>query len=390
MFVDFDGQTAQDIARRIMHLEAGARIRMAEWLGLVAEFDRRGAARRTGFSSTASWLAYSCDMPQRTAREHVRVARRLAELPAVAAAFELGRLSYAKVRAITRADEGEDEQQLLEVALRSTATALERHVQQLRSSRSADLEVANAGHARRTVNWFFDEDGSFRMFARLSATDGAVFMEAISTRAEHIHGEHGHTDDCCATLASRPPLGARRADALVELLSSGGVRTQLVLHADPAALACLATGKDKRKGEVCVLRDGPAIPSEVARRLTCDCAISLDGLNFGYSTRLGTPAQRRALEDRDGRTCRYPGCERTHGLDMHHVIHWGHGGRTDLDNLVLLCPYHHRAFHEGGFHMHRRRDGTLHIHDPHGTELFTITPGREHERARPGPLAMVA
>ena len=390
MFVTFEGRTPQDIARRIIRLEASARIRMAEWLALVAEFDRRGAARRTGFSSTANWLAYSCDMPQRTAREHVRVARRLAELPAVTAAFEVGRLSYAKVRAITRADEGEDEQALLEVALRSTATALERHVQQLRSSRSADLDVANAGHARRTVNWFFDEDGSFRMFARFSAADGAVLMEAISTKAEHIHGESGHTDGCCGDLAGRPPIGARRADALVELVSSGGVQTQLVLHADPAALACLATGKEKRRGEVCVLRDGPAIPSEVARRLTCDCSISIDDLNLGYTTRLGTPAQRRALEDRDGRVCRYPGCERTHGLDMHHIIHWGYGGRTDLINLVLLCPYHHRAFHEGGFHMHRHRGGTLNIYDPHGTELFTIAPGRERERARPGPLAMAA
>jgi hypothetical protein len=77
-----------------------------------------------------------------------------------------------------------------------------------------------------------------------------------------------------------------------------------------------------------------------------------------------------------------PGCHRTHGLDGHHIQHWAHGGRTDLDNLVLLCRYHHRLFHDDGFALRRRRDGTLLINDPSGRELYQLP-----SRASPLPAA---
>ena len=240
----------------------------------------------------------------------MRVARRLAQLPQVAEAFGDGRLSYSQVRAITRAGEGEDERELLRVALTSTTAQLERHVRQLRSSASADLDAANARHARRFVTWFWDEDGMLKFFGRLGSVDGAVFVEAIETGAQAIDGEDG---------GPRPALAARRADALTDLALGGGIRTHLVLHADPEALACQARGEQPRAGEMCALRDGPAIPSEIARRLTCDADISLPGLNLGRTVRTITPAQRRALEARDGRVCAMPGCDRTHGLDGHHI-----------------------------------------------------------------------
>ncbi|MEQ0576071.1 HNH endonuclease signature motif containing protein, partial [Mycobacterium tuberculosis] len=55
---------------------------------------------------------------------------------------------------------------------------------------------------------------------------------------------------------------------------------------------------------------------------------------------------RRALEHRD-RTCVVPGCGATRGLHAHHIRHWQDGGATELANLVLVCPYHHRAHHRG-------------------------------------------
>lgn len=69
-------------------------------------------------------------------------------------------------------------------------------------------------------------------------------------------------------------------------------------------------------------------------------------LNLGRRRRLVSPAQRRALSIRDG-CCQHPGCTRTHALQAHHVVHWSRGGRTDLNNLVLLCRFHHLAVHEG-------------------------------------------
>src|SRR5919204_1327323 len=81
------------------------------WLELVAELDRRGAWAETGCGSCAEWLAWRCALAPRAAREHVRVARRLPELPLIHGAFARGELSYAKVRALTRVATSENEQE---------------------------------------------------------------------------------------------------------------------------------------------------------------------------------------------------------------------------------------------------------------------------------------
>ena len=95
-----------------------------------------------------------------------------------------------------------------------------------------------------------------------------------------------------------------------------------------------------------------AIAAETARRLCCDAGIVpvVDGpngepLSVGRRTRSSPPAVRRALSNRD-RGCRFPGCTATQRLHGHHVRHWAEGGETSLDNLVLLCPTHHRLVHE--------------------------------------------
>ena len=380
MFVIDSEAPIDELRRRILYLEMRGRSRMSEWLELIAAFDDHRGHRETSHSSTASWLAHACGIDSRTARDHVRVARRLVMMPTVARAFQECRLSYAKVRALTRAHAIEDERELLRVALISSASQLERHVRQLRSAASADLDVANRGRARRFVRTFWDEDGSLRFFGRLPADDGAAVLEAIEAKASQLHGENG--DPCCPDGWSRAPIGARRADALTELVTGGGCRTEVVLHADLEALACTAQGEEPRGGKLLHLRDGPAIPSETARRLACDCRITTDHLNLGRTTRLVTPALRRALEGRDGRVCSMPGCERTHGLEAHHIQPWEHGGCTDLPNLRLVCSYRHHSLHEGGFRLRRRRDGTLVIKDPRGRELYELP-----SRASPGVLA---
>jgi len=382
VFVSCAELSLPELSREIVYLEMRERSRMSRWLELIAEFDSREAHRETGHTSSAAWLAHVCGIDSRTARDHVRVARRLRELPRVADAFGEGRLSYAKVRALTRAAETEDERALLAVALVSTANQLEQHVRQLRSAASADLDVANRGRARRFVRTFWGEDGSLRFFGRLAADDGAAVLEAIEAKAANIHGEGG--DPCRPDGWSRAPIGARRADALVELITGGGYQTTVVLHADLEALACTADSDEPCAGEVLYLRDGPAIPSETARRLACDCKITTNTIDLGRATRLVTPALRRALEGRDGRVCSMPGCERTHGLEAHHLQPWEHGGRTDLTNLQLFCTYHHHSLHEGRFTARRRRDGTLVVKDARGRELHQLP-----TRASP-PLAAAA
>jgi hypothetical protein len=78
-----------------------------------------------------------------------------------------------------------------------------------------------------------------------------------------------------------------------------------------------------------VLLDAESVPVEVGR-----------------ATRVISPALRRALELRDEH-CAHPECQTpARWCDAHHIVHWADGGRTDLDNLLLLCRRHHRDAHQ--------------------------------------------
>lgn len=367
-----------ELESRIAELSATLSATMARWLTLVGEADARGAAVRWGFRSTAEWLAWHCAITVRAARDHVRVARRLRELPRVGTAFAAQELSYSKVRALARARAGADEEQLLELARNQSATRLEASVRGLRGAPSADVDVARRVHAQRTLEWWWDGDGALCLRGRFGADEGAALVEALETAAEALHAPPGSEE---APTGARPPLGARRADALTEMVLSGAPETHVVLHADLPALACEATGDEPRAGEVCALEDGPAVPSETARRLTCDAVAVTDG---GRRRRVVSPALRLSLERRD-RCCGFPGCVRRHGLHAHHVEHWVHGGATDRDNLVLLCRFHHRLVHEEGFGVRLVEDAPV-FWRPDGTIVDELP----EVRARAPDVAVAA
>jgi hypothetical protein len=212
--------------------------------------------------------------------------------------------------------------------------------------------------------------------------------------------------------------GQRRADALTELArraleggrlpQSGGVRPQLLVTVDLASLLGHPGGVGGDTGGV-----GPLDP-EACRRLACDGAVTrvlvtrqppghrdpggddldhpdrggegrlaarlqvaatmlpptLGGapgqpLEVGRTTRVVNAAQRAALVVRDG-GCAFADCDRPPGwCEAHHLVHWLHGGPTDLPNLALLCRAHHRAVHEGGWRLERDPDGRLTATPPH-------------------------
>jgi Domain of unknown function (DUF222) len=123
-----------ELATLAAHLSAG----LCRWLVLVGELDRRGQWAEEGPESCAAWVAWRCGLTGRAARERVRVARRLRELPATRAAFAAGELSYAKVRALTRVASAESELELLELAGVLTAAELERTVRCYRRLSAAE------------------------------------------------------------------------------------------------------------------------------------------------------------------------------------------------------------------------------------------------------------
>ena len=343
------GELVEELAALAAHVSAG----MCRWLELVAEIDRRG---KLVACTTAQWLAWRCGLTPRTAREHVRVARRLAELPAIRDAFARGQLSYAKVRALARIAEPESEEGLLDLAVKFSASQLERA---LRAYRRVTTEEAAALQGRAYLDAYWDEDGSLVVRGRLAPEDGAVFLQALESAFAALR-EGGSAEprptraDALAALADRALSGSER---------SGGERQQVVVHVDETALRGGQGG--------CELAEGPALAPETARRLACDGAIvelrERDGkpLSVGRKTRSVPPALRRALKRRD-RGCRFPGCEHHLFVDAHHVRHWAQGGETSLENLVLLCRRHHRLVHEGGYAVERLPGGELRFRYPWG------------------------
>ena len=184
----------------------------------------------------------------------------------------------------------------------------------------------------------------------------------------------------------------RRADALAwmtermfeegEAPALSAHRHDVIVHVDAEVLARGTAGR-------CEIENHTALAAETARRLCCDGGIVAtvdrprgEPLSVGRRTRSIPPALRRALMSRD-RGCRFPGCTTTHRLHEHHVRHWAEGGETALDNLVLLCPVHHRLVHEGGFDVRRLDDGALRFTDPNGNPVRAPTP---HEPSSPDTI----
>jgi hypothetical protein len=110
----------------------------------VAEFDAREGWASWEMPSCAAWLSWKCQIAPGTAREHVRVARALPELPLIRTEFAAARLSYAKVRALTRIADADNEAELAQMAAAMTAGQLERFAR-------AHRRVTEDAHARPTT-----------------------------------------------------------------------------------------------------------------------------------------------------------------------------------------------------------------------------------------------
>ncbi len=135
---------------------------------------------------------------------------------------------------------------------------------------------------------------------------------------------------------------------------------------------------------------GPGLPDRVVQRLLCDGRIRTvihDGasnvLDVGRSQRLVTDRQYQALRLRQHGHCAHPGCPNTKVLHAHHRIHWIHGGRTDLDNLLLLCERHHVAHHAGEFEIHTLGAGRFRFVSSQGRDLSAPLRGPASPDSRP-------
>jgi len=128
------------------------------------------------------------------------------------------------------------------------------------------------------------------------------------------------------------------------------------------------------------VEDGPAISVTTAQMTGCTAALSWmahdrDGsiLRLGRRRRRPSAALRRAARERDRCRCRFPGCE-SRRVDLHHIVFWANGGRTDLGNLISLCKYHHLLVHDRGYLIAAGPGGTFAFYRPDGTAIPNSPP----------------
>ncbi|MGD0605380.1 MAG: DUF222 domain-containing protein [Streptosporangiaceae bacterium] len=388
------------------------------FLVLLGDFDARRGWASWDMNSCAQWLSWKCQLSSGTAREHVRVARALRDLPVLRAEFGAGRLSYAKVRALTRIATPATEAGLAEIAGPMTANQLERFARAHRKVTAAD---DTAARVRRRLAWRFEDDGSLAGTFRLPPAAGAVLLQALRAAAGDLDPhprDHDTADEARGVPAETPPAdpaagpeggelpaaaagpvtSSDLADALLviaEAFLAGQVATasdpeiyQVIVHvgtdalppADPVGVPAETPQAPSTPGHPadparCHLQDGPAISITTAQMLTCTAALSWllhdrDGtaLDAGRRRRRPTSAQRRAARDRDHGRCRYPGCE-SRRTDLHHIQYWSNGGRTSLDNLINLCKHHHMLVHDRGYLIAAGPGGAFTFYRPDGTLL---------------------
>ncbi|MDJ0925809.1 MAG: DUF222 domain-containing protein [Acidimicrobiia bacterium] len=328
-----------------------------ELLDDVARMDQAEDWTFDGASSMGHWLVNRYGLTHRTANEWVRVAGAIQDLPALRAAYRAGRISWDQLRAVTRLATPETDDELAAEAPSLSMRELNRRAREL------TLRDVQKVHRDRSFTWEFDETNPVLRFnGQMVDADGVEFVKTITRLASQMPPQPGGTHE---------PFEARCLDAVLMLASqqrgadSDPDRVSAVIHVPVAALT-----EDEGSAE---FEEGTRLLPETLHRLLCDARLQIqaDGVDgsavgVGRTTRTIPPWLARIVRKRDP-GCRYPGCGRSRWIHIHHLIHWAHGGPTNLDNLISLCLYHHRLVHEDGW----RISG-----DPNG-EVVWIRPGGE-------------
>ena len=385
------------VAERIVRIEGLLARLSAHQLECVRVVDERGEAHAAGARSTAAWLRERARLGPGAAAARVALARRLVERPAVMAALADGAISVRHAEVLTRtvaelvprladaADVDELEQTLLAAAAAADPLRLWDVCARIRhqAAPQAVVDAEYEAFAARRVSVSRTLDGMVAVDGLLDPLTGETVLAAV------------HACSAPAGPADARSPGQRRADALGEvcrraltggrLPSSGGERPQVLVT---IALDSLRGQPGTGPGE---LGWAGMISGELARRIGCDASVTrivLDPdsqpLDVGRTTRVVSPAMRRALLVRD-RTCQYPGCTVPgQWCDAHHITHWARGGVTALHNLTLLCGFHHTRVHLTGETITVNADGRVDISTgPHVAEHLIDERTHDHTHDHP-------
>jgi hypothetical protein len=322
---------------------------------IIAEINRDGLAGITGFRSVASLVAAKTGVSPHTAHTFTAVAERAEQFPQCVAGMREGWLSLDQLGAVADGAADGSDAHYAQFARYATVTQIRTAVR-LEPPPAPQPESAPEPEAEPEPIPEPEAPRSITTTHGPHSTTWHITLPTIEA-AEFQAGWQSHQDKVVAdwkrahagNLTETTPPFPTPVDGFLSLMRAGwdadattrphGQRTTVVIHVDV-------------ESRLANLHLGPVLGDADRQYLLCDATCEVwferDGqpIGAGRETRTINRRLRRALEHRDHGTCVVPGCGATRGLHAHHLIHWEDGGATELDNLVLVCPYHHRLHHK--------------------------------------------
>jgi hypothetical protein len=364
------GVSAELLAYKLIGLQHAIDSLELGFAQTAAEFARTDEYDEQGSTSPIDWIRHNCHVTSVAADARLAVGRNLERLPESVQAMHGCEIGFAHLTVMARTADAVparfQESKLLKDACENSPGKFHHICRHFRHA--ADPQGYAAEQAEQVENRSLSlsmwDDGSYLLSGVLDGVGGAALRTALEPLARKS-GEHD----------TRKPE-RRLADALVELAERGMQKPQIQVTSSLQTLLGLAGAPAAE------MAFSLPISSKTVERFACDCGVTriLLGsestvIDVGRSKRTVSGPARRALDARDGH-CRWPGCDRPAKWSAaHHIVHWIHGGSTDLDNLVLLCHRHHWMVHEGKWQIVRSDDG----------RILTIPPTTQFHRLARGP-----
>ncbi len=335
----FTNDQIQEILSRIEQKESEGQ---ALKLEALEELDRRQVFTADGSRNLSEWYAARADVSHTTVRSLVQTMRRTQNKPHIRQALNAGVVSFDRAEALSKIENETDLMQHLDISgvYRTAADRVEI---------TSEDEVRSAADQYLIMQPSLDESW-WTLRGGLDGVMGAVIDQALTDRAERLpelsDGSAGSTS-------------WKRAIALYELASGGtSPQAQVTVFVN----AEQATPSDGKSGVR--LEAGPRVGAEALSAILCDSftEITVNGsdgipMRYGRSSRMIPPALRRAVLATTGGHCSIDGCNSRYRVEVHHKTPYSQGGRTDPENLLPLCWFHHHiAIHQRGLQLFQHPD----------------------------------
>ncbi|MEX0863295.1 MAG: DUF222 domain-containing protein [Acidimicrobiia bacterium] len=353
--MEWEKLSEDQLDRMIIRSESEIAVWRAVEMAAISEKRSRRSHHADGYRSIVDWVAARADVSHQTARAICWTATRLNEAPEVAEQLASGDVSFDRAEQLAR----------LPQPLRQTHEGYD--IAQLRRKVAQHRKLTRQ-REHKHINGYLNfgasiDDITVSFWGELPGLDSRIVEKAVDQRADEI-------------IAGETALGVaeRRALALVaicqdSLYTTGDPETSPPVDLAVTIDAHTATPDGGQTG-VAVLA-GPRIGPDTLKAITCDAIIEVIGitehgkpLSLGRRTRAIPRRLRHHILHRDT-GCTVEGCTSRYRLEIHHVIPWSHGGRTDPHNLITLCWYHHQiAVHREGLHIVRRGTSRVRLKRP--------------------------